>query len=339
MSWIRVEAYLVNHDKVIDAAAALGVPRVAMLGHLVALWGWVAETIPDGNLARVSPASIAVGAHWERDPQELVAVLVRFALLDKSEDGALSVHDWMAYNVQNKKAQWKRKERARKSGGDKEATKRRPRGDIEATVAKERYGTVRDDTILEEDHVITKTKTATPNQPDPSTNNNETPEALLGEVVEAWNEVASGIGLPVVRQLTPKRRTRIKAALKPPERRDAEWWRELFSLYAAPANAFLRGDNSSGWRADFDFALKEDAIAKVLEGAYERGATTPRRPSPAFERREDRLQREANEELARARRAEALVVYDGGDPPDDTPPFGALVVRDRVHGLTVGGVA
>lgn len=43
----------------------------------------------------------------------------------------------------------------------------------------------------------------------------------------------------------------------------------------AEASSFLKGQNNRNWRADFDWLLKDEKFAKVLDGGYDDHATVP----------------------------------------------------------------
>ncbi|NYD88773.1 hypothetical protein [Sphingomonas melonis] len=97
---------------------------------------------------------------------------------------------------------------------------------------------------------------------------NELSPALRPEhVVEAWNEMASRIGLPTVRKLTADRRKRLNARLR---EHPVEHWTE--AIGAIERSPFLRGDSRGGWRADFDFLLQPSSFLKLIEGSYDRSA-------------------------------------------------------------------
>lgn len=57
--------------------------------------------------------------------------------------------------------------------------------------------------------------------------------------------------------------------------RDIEIFRELFER--AEASSFLKGVNDRNWSADFDWFLKSDNMAKVLEGRYDSQRRKPAR--------------------------------------------------------------
>ena len=70
---------------------------------------------------------------------------------------------------------------------------------------------------------------------------------------------------PQVRKLTVKRKSAMRI----------RWLEDLTSLddwesyfRDASKKRFLMGENDRGWRADFDFLLREDVIAKMQEGKY-----------------------------------------------------------------------
>lgn len=84
------------------------------------------------------------------------------------------------------------------------------------------------------------------------------------EVVEEWNVLATDCGLPQVRKLTDARKRKLKVRLNEyPEIED--WQRAFAHIRKTP---FLRGENRSGWRADFDFLLQASSFTKLTEEAY-----------------------------------------------------------------------
>jgi uncharacterized protein YdaU (DUF1376 family) len=103
----------------------------------------------------------------------------------------------------------------------------------------------------------------------------ETDESVEGSltahqvVVTEWNASA-----PVrCSRLTAARRRALSARL-----RDA-WWRENYreGLARLPNARFLWGENDRRWKADFDWFIKPDSLARILEGKYDHAAATPQR--------------------------------------------------------------
>lgn len=95
-------------------------------------------------------------------------------------------------------------------------------------------------------------------------------EALM----ELWNEMAGKI-LPPCRKLTDKRRRAAKARLREfPDRED--WTRFIRHILSS---AWHTGNNSSGWKANFDWLIKPESIVKFLEGRYN---TAPKKPAEDY---------------------------------------------------------
>lgn len=87
-------------------------------------------------------------------------------------------------------------------------------------------------------------------------------EPTFGEVFSAWNELGC---VGSVQAATTKRKAAFRQRV-----RDEFWsghWRE--ALAAIQGNAALQGDNDRGWVADFDWFLRPDTVAKLVEGKYD----------------------------------------------------------------------
>lgn len=82
------------------------------------------------------------------------------------------------------------------------------------------------------------------------------------DVVDLFNRVC--LSFPKVTRLSDARLRTIKARLKKYSIGEIE---EAFKK--AEQSDFLKGTNSRGWRADFDWLMKEGNIAKVLDGNYD----------------------------------------------------------------------
>lgn len=64
MTWIRVEGSIGDSPKVRRFAAALNLSPVAAIGHLILLWGQVADHAPTGDLSAVPDELIEKWAEW-----------------------------------------------------------------------------------------------------------------------------------------------------------------------------------------------------------------------------------------------------------------------------------
>ena len=74
--------------------------------------------------------------------------------------------------------------------------------------------------------------------------------------------------LPQVAKLTASRRKAVQARWR--ERvghQTLDFWRWYFGE-AVRGQPFLMGDNDRGWRADFEFLVKESSFYKTVEAKY-----------------------------------------------------------------------
>lgn len=87
--------------------------------------------------------------------------------------------------------------------------------------------------------------------------------------VRLWN--AKKV-LPQVKSVSSGRATAIRA------RRRDQFWADNFSaaLDKIISSEFCMGKNDRGWRADFDFVLRPDSVAKVMEGKYDNRVQNPK---------------------------------------------------------------
>ena len=84
----------------------------------------------------------------------------------------------------------------------------------------------------------------------------------IQEIVDLYNEIC--VSLPKVIKPTEKRRKGIQALIK--KGYTINDFRDAFEL--AEQSDFLTGKNDRGWKANFDFFLREDKFVKILEGDY-----------------------------------------------------------------------
>jgi hypothetical protein len=87
----------------------------------------------------------------------------------------------------------------------------------------------------------------------------------LEDAISGWNDLAAVAGLAGVQRLTEPRRRALKARLS--EAGGIDGW--LAMLERIRDSAFLTGGNDRGWRADFDFVVKESNFTKIMEGKYD----------------------------------------------------------------------
>lgn len=95
----------------------------------------------------------------------------------------------------------------------------------------------------------------------------------LPDVVQFWN---SHPELPKVKSMSPGRKTALRARMRD------EFWQANFRAAVGKVllSSFCMGESERGWRADFDWMLRPDSVAKLMEGKYDNraGGGAPRPP-------------------------------------------------------------
>ena len=91
------------------------------------------------------------------------------------------------------------------------------------------------------------------------------------EAFHAYNRTAEDIGLPIARSLPPSRRKSINARFR--EHGADSWSMVLGNIRASD---FLQGKNDRGWRPNFDWIIKPENYAKILEGNYAPSSPAPK---------------------------------------------------------------
>lgn len=89
----------------------------------------------------------------------------------------------------------------------------------------------------------------------------QTADVTLETVTAAWNEMAGENGLPGVIAATAGRTKAFKARARD------EFWRGNWkaALAQVPLEAWRLGGTDRGWRANFDWFLRPDTVAKLIE--------------------------------------------------------------------------
>jgi uncharacterized protein YdaU (DUF1376 family) len=84
---------------------------------------------------------------------------------------------------------------------------------------------------------------------------------------DSYNALAERIGLPIANVLTDTRKQKIVARI-----RDAGGMTAFEkALSNIEKSAFLRGNNDSGFRADFDFICQAKSFSRLMDGGYGNG--------------------------------------------------------------------
>ena len=83
------------------------------------------------------------------------------------------------------------------------------------------------------------------------------------DIVELYHDICKSY--PTLRNVSENRKKAIAARWKE-YAQNLEIFRELFTM--AEASPFLKGKNDRNWRADFNWLINSENMAKVLEGNY-----------------------------------------------------------------------
>ena len=118
----------------------------------------------------------------------------------------------------------------------------------------------------------------TPILPSKARANKPNSEELLA--FNAYNDIASELGLSKAQAMTDERRQKIRQRLN--ECGGMAGW--LTALDRIRQSQFLLGDNDRGWKASLDFILQRASFTRLMEGSYDRQrarqrASTAPRPS------------------------------------------------------------
>lgn len=89
--------------------------------------------------------------------------------------------------------------------------------------------------------------------------------AIADSMLAVWREECGRV-LPIPRSIDRERVIACEARFRDSFDRDPEQWRAY--CRAITECSFCCGQGASGWRADFDWALKPKSIRSVLEGKY-----------------------------------------------------------------------
>lgn len=89
---MKLEA--LEHPKVLDFAARLGVSLPTALGHLELLWAFTGKLAAQGNIGKWPDGAIARACHWLGDPEVFLQSLLQSRLLNAHTVHRYLVHDW-----------------------------------------------------------------------------------------------------------------------------------------------------------------------------------------------------------------------------------------------------
>lgn len=138
--------------------------------------------------------------------------------------------------------------------------------------------------------------------------------APFKEIVEQYNEVAKATKLVFCKEVSEKRKVAMRRLWK--KLKTIEAIRSYFEKLAS--NPHNVGKNNRKWRADLEYAGREEVIAKILEHVGDYADPTP---DTFYER--ERLARLLDEGRQKVRRFCDACLMDSISPKSRSKPFGA----------------
>lgn len=278
MAWIQVHQQLKDHRKLLTAADELEIDPPYMLGLLVSFWLWALDNTPSGSLDGVNSRTIARAAQWNGNPDDFVAALCHAGLIDGEPGETMALHDWYEYTgklIDQREAEKNRSRRRRAAAQAEPAdasrtTGKRPpddrrtdRGQTEDRPQTDRKttGGRLDQTRLEKSRQDKTREEGGSSTPDGVPAAEPVP---FEEIVTLYHTTCTSY--PRLRNISDGRKKAIRARWKE-YGQNIDTFRELFEK--AEASAFMKGRNSRNWTADFNWLMKADNMAKVLEGKYD----------------------------------------------------------------------
>ena len=242
--WIKMRVGLWDDPRVAVMAAKMGQPEATVIGCLFRLWTLGDQHTEDGTLLGMTPDILDRKTGVDGFSEAAVSV----GWLEEFE-GGLRIPRFDEHNGQSAK---------RRSQHAKSTSKRRSQSGC--APAKRTTGAPEEEQDKRKNQNKKKGAAADP--------------ADLQAVVNAWNKLASDVGLPTVRTLTDKRKAALSARLADPDWR-ANWNAGIQAIRGSP---FCCG--AKGWKADFDWFVAPDSLTKILEGKYSDAKPTTQRTGP-----------------------------------------------------------
>ena len=94
-------------------------------------------------------------------------------------------------------------------------------------------------------------------------------ESNINKALQAYNDLAKRIGLPICQKFTEGRRRKLKKRLEDCGGMEG-WNAALAKVEAIPGlRGKANGSDHQGWRCSIDFLLTESRFVKLMEGAYD----------------------------------------------------------------------
>lgn len=131
-----------QHHKPARMARSLGIDKATIAGQWAYLYAYAAEYAPDGNLAALTDSEIESRCLWSGEAGKWIESAVSESMLDRNDDGTLSIHDYIDWRPDyvRKKAERRRARRTHVQTSDRKSPVKCP--DICPTIAGQMSGQV-----------------------------------------------------------------------------------------------------------------------------------------------------------------------------------------------------
>lgn len=293
MPWYKVHAGWSSHPKVGRLCDVL--TNDLADAYVARLWDYCAERQGDGHFPMPgAPGAIERAVRWAGERGALVDAMVAVGLLDREDDGSLTVHDWT--EEQRAVAEKFKRDRQKKSAprGLRADSSESPRDSlstlyspistsqasdvVQAEPSAENEGDARGSRGTRTDSARTALELQPAGPERPAKAAGPDPEPLRA----LWNRLAPPKGLHAWVGMSKQRAAAARAALAAVP--DLGRW-EAF-LAAKLSDPFHLGQNDRGWRADVDWLLRtktRDAVADFNPSTHTPPAGVPSKPTKFIE--------------------------------------------------------
>lgn len=269
MTWVKLHTGIFDNDKIVYIEGLEHGAEVVLIW--IKLLVFCGRT-NNGGFLRISdriPHNAATLAHALRVDKALMAealdIFEQLAMVETIE-GVIVVSGWREYQSVDKYEALKEKDRQRKQ---EERAKKKAEllasTDASMDISMDNPGTLQgqsEECPAADTDTDSDTDTNTEYPTDTTTTTAASERIDYQAIISLYNQFCQN--LPRCVKLTDGRRKAIKARINGGY--TVEDFNALFQ--AAGQSSFLQGKNKNNWTADIDWLLKDNNMAKVLEGKY-----------------------------------------------------------------------
>lgn len=265
MAWIQIDQALPTHRKTLRLADALDITPTHAVGLMVTLWLWSLDNAPNGLLDDIPPRTLSRILQWDGDSEELMNAMRGAGFLDENE-----IHDWQEYAGRLLDQRVAAKERMRKHRAA--LSRQDEQNGHVADTLRETCSNVTRTEQEQSAHVHSRVQYTTPQETieqdtteelDPLPPKGEKQQPIPFEkIMQLFNEIC--VSFSKVTKIEGQRKKAVAARWR--TYKNLESFETLFRM--TQSSSFLKGNNDRNWVANFDWIMKADNMAKVLENRY-----------------------------------------------------------------------